>query len=69
MLQLFNLLQKWEESKRNKRVYTEEEKNAFLMKWIDKKKQKRLEYEAQLEKLQQENEEKVFDQFIDFECL
>ena len=51
---------KWEETRRNKRVYTEEEKNAFLTKWMDKKEQKRLEYEAQLEKLQQENEQKVY---------
>jgi hypothetical protein len=52
---------KWDEDQKagNRKNYTEEEKNKFLMEWMNKKKKQRIECERKLKILLEEKKGKV----------
>jgi len=52
---------KWDEDQKagNRKNYTEEEKNNFLMEWMNKKKKQRIECERKLKILLEEKKGKV----------
>lgn len=64
-----DMQKKWEEDQRsrNKKNYTEEEKNNFLKEWLEKKKQQQKDYELRLEKLTAKKKEKDYTKKVDKE--